>query len=44
MLDVSYESVNRWENGHYCPTIKVRRKIKKLRIEKGFDFNIYHYK
>ena len=27
MLGVSFVSVNRWENGHFEPTIKVKRKI-----------------
>ncbi|MCF7930966.1 MAG: helix-turn-helix domain-containing protein [Acholeplasmataceae bacterium] len=27
MLGVSYESVNRWENGKNEPTMKVKRKI-----------------
>ena len=26
-LGVSFVSVNRWENGHHEPTIKVKRKI-----------------
>ena len=26
-LGVSFASVNRWENGHHEPTIKVKRKI-----------------
>ena len=30
MLGVSFASVNRWEKGHYEPTIKVKRKIIKL--------------
>ena len=30
MLGVSYVSVNRWENGHHEPTIKVKRKILEL--------------
>lgn len=37
MLGVSFASVNRWEKGHYEPTIKVKRKIielcKKNKIE-----------
>lgn len=27
MLDVSYVSVNRWENGRHEPTIKLKRKL-----------------
>ena len=30
MLGVSFASVNRWEKGHYEPTIKVKRKIIEL--------------
>ncbi len=30
MLGVSFASVNRWEKGHYEPTIKMKRKILKL--------------
>ena len=27
LLGVSFVSVNRWENGHFEPTLKVKRKI-----------------
>ena len=27
MLGVSYVSVNRWENGHHEPTIKVKERL-----------------
>ena len=30
LLGVSFESVNRWENGHHEPTYKCQRKLKKL--------------
>ena len=30
LLGVSFVSVNRWENGHFEPTIKVKRKILQL--------------
>lgn len=30
LLGVSFASINRWENGHNEPTIKVKRKIKEL--------------
>ena len=30
MLGVSYVSVNRWENGHHEPTIKIIRKLVQL--------------
>ena len=29
-LGVSFETVNRWENGKHAPTMKAKRKIKKL--------------
>lgn len=30
LLEVSFSSVNRWENGKHEPTIKVKRKIVEL--------------
>lgn len=30
LLGVSFSSVNRWEKGHYEPTMKIKRKIKEL--------------
>lgn len=30
LLGVSFSSVNRWERGHYEPTIKIKRKLHKL--------------
>lgn len=30
MLDVSFASVNRWENGNHEPTMKVKRELMKL--------------
>lgn len=30
ILGVSFASINRWENGHNEPTIKIKRKIKEL--------------
>lgn len=35
LLDVSIQTVNRWENGKHEPTIKAKRKLKKL-----FDDNM----
>lgn len=29
-LDVSFASVNRWENGEHEPTMKVKRKLMKM--------------
>ena len=28
LLGVSFATVNRWENGHFDPTIKIKRKLK----------------
>lgn len=33
ILGVSFVSVNRWENGHFNPTIKTKRKIHQLLVE-----------
>lgn len=30
LLGVSFQTVNRWENGHHIPTMKYRRKIREL--------------
>jgi DNA-binding XRE family transcriptional regulator len=38
ILDVSFSSVNRWENGKHEPTIKVKRKI--VEICKGNNIKI----
>ena len=35
LLNVSFASVNRWEKGHYEPTIKVKRMIIELCKENG---------
>jgi DNA-binding XRE family transcriptional regulator len=35
LLEVSFSSVNRWENKKHEPTIKVKRKIINLCIEKN---------
>ena len=40
MLDVSFVTVNRWENGKFEPSLKTKRKLKYLFIEykiKGVD-------
>ena len=37
MLGVSFASVNRWEKGHYEPTIKVKRKIIELCKKNGVE-------
>lgn len=33
LLGVSFSSVNRWERGHYEPTIKVKKKLHKLFVD-----------
>lgn len=30
MIGVFFATINRWENGHHEPTIKVKRKIREL--------------
>lgn len=37
LLGVSFETVNRWENGKHVPTMRAKRKINKL-AEKYSDF------
>lgn len=34
-LGVSFGTVNRWENGHYEPTMKQKRKLQKLMKKEG---------
>ena len=41
LLGVSFASINRWENGHHEPTIKVKRQIKELCKKNKIDFNSY---
>lgn len=35
MLGVSFVTVNRWENGHFNPTMKTKRKLKELFQKEG---------
>lgn len=37
LIDVSFASVNRWEQGHFEPTMKVKRKIAKICKENDID-------
>lgn len=37
LLEVSFESVNRWENGKNEPTMKVKRKIHVLLKQNGIE-------
>lgn len=36
-LGVSFASINRWENGHFEPTTKIKRKIIEFCCENGFS-------
>lgn len=38
LLGVSFESVNRWENGKNEPTMKIKRKIVHLLKENNISF------
>lgn len=37
MLGVSFSSINRWETGKNKPTIKFKRKILQLCLDKNID-------
>ena len=39
LLGVSFASINRWENGHNEPTIKIKRKIKELCQKENIDID-----
>ena len=41
LLGVSFATINRWENDHYEPTIKVKRKIKELCEKNNLNFESY---
>ena len=41
LLGVSFATINRWENDHYEPTIKVKRKIKELCEKNNLSFESY---
>ena len=36
-IDVSFASVNRWEQGHHEPTMKAKRKLAQICREIGID-------
>ena len=38
LLKVSFATINRWENEHYEPSTKIKRKIKEICVENGIDF------
>ena len=33
LIGVSFVTVNRWENGHFTPTIKIKKKLYDLFVE-----------
>ena len=39
LLHVSFISVNRWENGHFEPTMKIKRKLNQMFIESNIKEN-----
>lgn len=39
ILNVSFASINRWENGHNVPAMKIKRKLKELCAEHSIDIN-----
>lgn len=39
LLGVSFASVNRWENGHFEPTIKAKRKIRDLCLKNNIKMD-----
>ena len=41
LLGVSFATINRWENDHYKPTMKVKRKIKELCEKNNINFESY---
>ncbi len=40
-LEVSFASVNRWENGRTAPTIKAKRKIRELCKKNNIEMEKY---
>ena len=43
MLDVSFASVNRWENGKYQPTRLVKEKIRLICEENNIQMEVVKY-
>lgn len=41
ILNVSFASINRWENGHNVPAMRVKRKIKDLCVEYQIDISAF---
>lgn len=42
LLGVSFMSVNRWENGHFEPTIIVKEKLKDLFAENNINLEGFY--
>lgn len=42
-LDVSFSTVNRWENGKAVPNFKALKKIKNFCARNEIDFNVNTY-
>lgn len=40
ILDVSFESVNRWENGKNEPSFKIKRKVLQLAKENNIEVEL----
>ena len=43
LLGVSFATINRWENEHYEPSTKIKRKIKELCEKNDIDFHKFIY-
>ena len=39
-IEVSFASVNRWEQGHHEPTMKAKRKLAQICREAGIDMEV----
>ncbi len=40
LLGVTFSTINRWENGHTIPTMKVYLKFEELRKSNGIEFEV----
>lgn len=43
-LGIAFCTLNRYENGHYEPTMKIKRKVKQLAIDNKIKINEYQIK
>lgn len=39
IMNVSFVSINRWENGHFEPTKLQKERLKEMFIENNLDFD-----